>query len=146
MSIFLMRALVWVLSVTMPIWAPVKLIAGSPSVWIAMAIRAMEICSPVARSMSISRAGGLLGDLARPWRSARRWCRRGRETTTMTWLPACLARMALRAASMIALGILDARPAELLNHKAHGELSGCFIEKEWSSCKQVARPSSKQHD
>ena len=26
-----MRALVWVLSVTMPIWAPVKLIAGSPS-------------------------------------------------------------------------------------------------------------------
>ena len=53
-----MRALVWKLSVTMPIWAPVKLMAGSPSVWIAMAMRAMEICSPVDRSMSISRAGG----------------------------------------------------------------------------------------
>ena len=58
-----MRALVWVLSVTMPIWAPVKLMAFSPSAWIAMAIRAMEICSPVASSMSISRAGGCLGDL-----------------------------------------------------------------------------------
>ena len=54
----LMRALVCVLSVTMPTWAPVKLMAGSPSAWMAMAIRAMEICSPVARSMSISRAGG----------------------------------------------------------------------------------------
>ena len=53
-----MRALVCVLSVTMPTWAPVKLMACSPSVWIAMAIRAMEICSPVDRSMSISRAGG----------------------------------------------------------------------------------------
>ena len=30
-EMFLMRALVWKLSVTMPIWAPVKLIAFSPS-------------------------------------------------------------------------------------------------------------------
>ena len=35
-----MRALVWKLSVTMPIWAPVKLIAGTPRSWIAIAIRA----------------------------------------------------------------------------------------------------------
>ena len=57
-EMFLMRALVWELSVTMPTWAPVKLMAGSPRVWIAIAMSAMEICSPVARSMSISRAGG----------------------------------------------------------------------------------------
>ena len=39
-EMFLMRALVWELSVTMPIWAPVKLMAGSPSDWMAIAIRA----------------------------------------------------------------------------------------------------------
>ena len=55
---FLIRALVWKLSVTMPIWAPVKLMAGCPRAWIAMAMRAMEICSPVDKSMSSSRAGG----------------------------------------------------------------------------------------
>src|SRR5262245_64754748 len=57
-EMFLMRAVVWKLSVTMPIWAPVKLMAGWPSAWIAMAVSAMETCSPVDRSMSISRAGG----------------------------------------------------------------------------------------
>ena len=54
----MMRALVWKLSVTMPIWAPVKLIACEPSEWIAIAIRATLTCSPVESSMSISRAGG----------------------------------------------------------------------------------------
>src|SRR5947209_7990007 len=57
-EMFLMRALVWKLSVTMPTWAPVKLSAFSPRLWIAIAISAIEICSPVASSMSISRAGG----------------------------------------------------------------------------------------
>ena len=57
-EMLLMRALVCVLSVTMPTWAPVKLMARSPSAWIAIAMSAMEICSPVDRSMSISRAGG----------------------------------------------------------------------------------------
>ncbi len=57
------RALVWVLSVLMPICAPVRLIAWCPSEWIAIAIRATLTCSPVERSMSISRAGGSIGDL-----------------------------------------------------------------------------------
>ena len=48
----------------MPTWAPVKLMAGSPSSCMAIAISAMEICSPVDRSMSISRAGGCFADLA----------------------------------------------------------------------------------
>ncbi len=53
-----MRALVWVLSVLMPICAPVRLIALWPSEWIAIAISATLTCSPVESSMSISRAGG----------------------------------------------------------------------------------------
>ena len=53
-----MRALVCVLSVMMPIWPPVRLIASWPSEWMAIAIRATLTCSPVDRSMSISRAGG----------------------------------------------------------------------------------------
>ena len=57
------RALVWKLSVTRPIWAPVKLIAGTPRLSMAIAIRATLTCSPVESSMSISRAGGRLGDL-----------------------------------------------------------------------------------
>ena len=57
-EISLMRALVCVESVRMPTCTPVKLTAGSPSSWMAMAMRAIEICSPVASSISISRAGG----------------------------------------------------------------------------------------
>ena len=53
-----MRAFVWMLSVTMPICAPVMLMACCPSEWIAIAIRATLTCSPVESSMSISRAGG----------------------------------------------------------------------------------------
>ena len=53
-----MRALVWMLSVMMPIWAPVRLIALWPSEWMAIAISATLTCSPVDSSMSISRAGG----------------------------------------------------------------------------------------
>ena len=108
-EMFLMRALVWVLSVTMPTWAPVKLMAGSPSVWMAMAIRAMEICSPVARSMSISRAGGCsliswASSISSSVVSPRAL------TTTMTWLPACLARMARRAAAMIRSAVATLLP------------------------------------
>ena len=58
-----MRALVCVLSVLMPICAPVRLIALGPSEWMAIAISATLTCSPVESSMSISRAGGSIGDL-----------------------------------------------------------------------------------
>ena len=104
-----MRALVWVLSVTMPTWAPVKLMACSPSVWMAMAMRAMEICSPVARSMSISRAGGW--SLISRASSIRSSVVSPRAlTTTMTWLPACLARMARRAAAMMRSAVATLLP------------------------------------
>ena len=42
----------------MPICPAVKLIAGEPRASIAIAIREMVTCSPVARSWSISRLGG----------------------------------------------------------------------------------------
>ena len=123
MSIFLMRALRCVLSVTMPICGPVKLTAFSPSSWIAMrgqrdarsARRWRGACpsrGPTALAV-ISAALAMRSSVVLPWA----------RQTTMTWLPACLARMALRAASMIALRVLHTRPAELLHHEAHGVYS-----------------------
>ena len=100
MSIFLMRALVCVLSVTMPTCGPVKLTACSPSSWIGHRHqRDGDLLAGGQEHVHLA-GGGLLGDLGGhairssvvlPWAL----------TTTMTWLPACLARMALRAASMI---------------------------------------------
>ena len=81
-EMFRMRALVWKLSVTMPIWAPVKLMAGTPRAWIAIAIRATLTCSPVERSMSISRRGRSLICLASSISSSV-VCPRA-ETTTRT--------------------------------------------------------------
>jgi hypothetical protein len=121
----LMRALVWLESVTMPTWAPVKLIAFSPMVWIAMAKSAMEICSPVARSMSISRAGGcsqicLASSMSSSVVSPRAL------TTTMTWLPAFWARMALRAAFMMRSAVATLEPPNFCTTKGTGAIS-CFI-------------------
>src|SRR6516225_7615102 len=93
----------------MPIWAPVKLMAGWPRDWMAMAMRAMEICSPVAKSMSISRAGGCsLISRAREISSSVVSPRA--LTTTMTWLPACLARMARRAARVMRSAVATLLP------------------------------------
>ena len=95
-----MRALVCVLSVLMPIWAPVRLIASWPSEWMAMAIRATLTCSPVESSMSISRAGGWsVIWLARSISKSVFWPMA--LTTITTWLPSCWARTALRAAAKI---------------------------------------------
>ena len=102
----------------------------------ARAMSAMEICSPVARSMSISRADGLavisrgLGD------EVVRRAALGRDDDD-DLVAGMLGADGLAGRLHHPLGILEARPAELLHHEAHGELSGCFIEKEWSSCKQV---------
>ena len=52
------KAFVCELSVLMPIWPPVRLVASPPRAWMAMAMRATLTCSPVERSMSISRAEG----------------------------------------------------------------------------------------
>ena len=54
----LILALLCTPSVTIPAWAPVKDIAGTPRACRAMAVSAMVVCSPVARSMSISRSLG----------------------------------------------------------------------------------------
>ena len=97
-----MRALVWMLSVMMPIWAPVRLIALWPNEWTAIAISATLTCSPVDRSMSISRAGGSsVICLARS--TSRSVFLPIALTTITTWLPSFWARMALRAAARIFL-------------------------------------------
>ena len=109
-----MRALVCVLSVRMPICAPVRLTASAPSEWIAIAISATLTCSPVERSMSISRAGGSsVICLARSTSSSVCWPIA--LTTITTWLPSCCARIARRAAAMNLLRIGDTRAAEFLN-------------------------------
>ena len=94
------RALVWKLSVTRPICAPVKLIAGTPRLSMAIAIRATLTCSPVERSMSISRAGGVsVISLARAINSSVVWPRA--ETTMRTCSPRLWAWIARRAAARI---------------------------------------------
>ncbi len=123
-SIFLMRALRCVLSVTMPICAPVKLTAFSPSSWMAMAVRAMEICSPVARSMSISRADGVLGDLGGLGDQLVGGVAVGDDDDD-DLVAGLLGADGLAGRLHDPLGVLDTRPAELLHHETHGEVSGC---------------------
>ena len=55
---FLILALVWTPSVTMPACGPVMEMAGTFKACRAMAVKAMVVCSPVARSTSISRSLG----------------------------------------------------------------------------------------
>ncbi len=112
-----MRALVCVLSVLMPICAPVRLIALAPSEWIAIAIKATLTCSPVESSMSISRAFGLsVICRARSMRWSVLWPIA--LTTITTWLPCCCARIALRGGENL-LRVGDARAAELLHDQTH---------------------------
>lgn len=54
----LILALVWMPLVTMPACAPVSETALPPIAWIAMAARAIVVCSPVERRTSISRSVG----------------------------------------------------------------------------------------
>ena len=117
-EMFRIRALVWKLSVTIPIWAPVKLIAGTPSAWIAIAISATLTCSPVDRSMSISRAGGRSVISLASSISSSVVCPRA-ETTTSTCSPALVRpdRAAGRGQDLVGIG--DARAAELLDQERH---------------------------
>jgi hypothetical protein len=95
-----MRAFVWVESVRMPIWAPVRLTALWPSAWIAIANSATLTCSPVESSMSISRALGRSEIcLARSTRTSVWWPIA--LTTTTTRSPASCRAIALRAAAVI---------------------------------------------
>jgi hypothetical protein len=69
-----MRARPWADSVTIPTWGPVIDTAATPWAWRAIASRAIDTCSPVASSMSISRRGGsALIARARPLSSSVVW-------------------------------------------------------------------------
>ena len=52
------RAFAWLSDVMMPLWLPVKLIAGTFRAFSAIERRAIEIRSPAVRSMSSSRRAG----------------------------------------------------------------------------------------
>ena len=85
------------LSVNSPSCAAVRLIASCPAEEMAMAIRAIDTCSPVVRSMSSSRLGGLEDTCrAREMRSSVELPMA--DTTSTTRLPSRFARMARRAA------------------------------------------------
>ena len=92
---FTMRAFVCTRSVEMPACAPVRDTALPPRALMAIAVRAIVVCSPVARSTSISRSIGSrsretsLASLIRlsvtPDMA---------DTTATTWLPArCVSKM-----------------------------------------------------
>ena len=80
-----MRARPWDDSVMIPAWVPVIETAGTPSACRAIESRAIETCSPVASSMSISRWGGsLLMARARLVSSSVVWPI-AETTTTRSW-------------------------------------------------------------
>ena len=117
------RALVWKLSVTMPIWAPVKLIAGTP--------RALDRHRHqgdadllAGGEQHVHLAGrGPVGDLAWPGRSARRSCARGRDDHEhLVALAGAPDRPAGRGEDLVGIG--DAGAAELLDQERHGRCSG----------------------
>ena len=121
-----MRALVCVLSVTMPIWAPVMLIALWPSEWMAMAIRATLTCSPVESSMSISRAGGW-SVICRARSMSRSVLSPMALTTTTTWLPCLLGTNGLAGRGQDLLAVGHAGAAEFLNDDGHGRRMGIGV-------------------
>ena len=92
------RAFVWASSVSILICEPVKLIAFWPVASIAIAMRETVCCSPVLRSMSISRLGGFGFNSSA---SAMSWsvCLPRAEQTITTCLPVLtvfIARVAAR--------------------------------------------------
>src|SRR3954453_1435672 len=80
-----MRALVWLVSVTMPACEPVSEIARWPRSLIAIAHSAHDIRSPVERSMSISRASGVVETSSAIWISSSVVFPRAERTATTRW-------------------------------------------------------------
>ena len=105
-----MRALLCALSVRMCTCAPVNERAGTPRPVSAIANSAIEACSPVASSTSISRAGGCaLTDLASLMR--RSVSPDMADTTTTTSSPAALARCTRAATAAMRSGLpIDVPP------------------------------------
>src|SRR5215217_6873387 len=79
------RALVWLVSVTMPACEPVSEIARWPRSLIAMAHSAQDIRSPVESSMSISRASGVGETSSAMWISSSVVLPRAERTATTRW-------------------------------------------------------------
>src|SRR3954471_10853933 len=94
-----MRALVWLVSVTIPAWEPVRLIARWPRSLIAIAHRAQEIRSPVESSMSISRGSGVVDTSSAIEISSSVVFPRADRTATTRW-PFSRAATILRAARL----------------------------------------------
>ena len=93
-----MRAWAWASSVMMPLWLPVKLIAGTPSSWRAIESRAMLMRSPHVSSMSSSRRGGS-ADIFLASESSSSVVSPIAETTTTSWCPS--ARLAATRAATL---------------------------------------------
>src|SRR5436190_23051298 len=119
---FRILALVCTPSVRMPAWAPVSETASTPSACSAMAVRAMVVCSPVARSTSISRSfgNGMI--------SLASWMRLSvtpliAETTTTIWSPPAR-YFATRAATFLIRSVLPTEvPPYFCTINAMGQLS-----------------------
>ena len=94
-----MRALVWLVSVTMPACEPVSEIARWPRSLIAIAHSAHDIRSPVESSMSISRGSGLGETSSAIATSSSVICPRADSTATTLW-PCSRARTIRRAARL----------------------------------------------
>ena len=95
-----MRALVWLVSVTIPACEPVRLIARWPRSLIAIAQSAHEIRSPVESSMSISRGSGAVDTSSAIEISSSVVLPRADSTATTRW-PCSRADTIRRAARLI---------------------------------------------
>ena len=95
-----MRALVWLVSVTIPACEPVRLIARWPRSLIAIAHRAHEMRSPVESSMSISRGSGAVDTSSAIEISSSVVFPRAESTATTRW-PCSRADTIRRAARLI---------------------------------------------
>src|SRR5918994_149581 len=80
-----MRALVWLVSVTMPACEPVSEMARWPRSLMAIAHSAQDIRSPVERSMSISRGSGVVETSSAIWISSSVVLPRADSTATTFW-------------------------------------------------------------
>ena len=114
-----MRALVKLLSVTMPTCPPVRLIDSTPWPWTAIAIKATDSCSPVASSMSISRGGRAVIDLGGEGDQLVRLVAAGADDDDDP-VPRPVRRDRAGGGGLDAGRVGDARAAELLHDQGHG--------------------------
>ena len=105
-----MRALVWLVSVTMPACEPVRLIALWPRSLMAIAHRAQLMRSPVESSMSISRASGAVETSSAIEISSSVVFPRADRTATTRWLCSCAATIRRAARLMRSASATDVPP------------------------------------